>query len=133
MEANERFAKFLSELENPKLDGTNPHFRNRYTTLKTALEVVPLLSKYGLYVNQTVRDNGMFTTSIRDIESDHTMASASFPFIVGKEDPQGLGSAITYSRRYGLLLVLNLVGEEDDDGEAAMGRPVTTQRKKVRR
>ena len=35
-----------------------------------------------------------------------------------KDDPQGLGSAITYGRRYGLAAIVG-VAPEDDDGNAA--------------
>ena len=35
-----------------------------------------------------------------------------------KSDPQGMGSAITYARRYSLCAILGIV-TEDDDGEAA--------------
>jgi len=38
-----------------------------------------------------------------------------------KDDPQGLGSAITYARRYGLSAVAG-IAPDDDDAEAAMGR-----------
>jgi hypothetical protein len=47
--------------------------------------------------------------------------SQSVPFIVprGKtEDPQAYGSALTYSRRYGLQSALGMISD-DDDGEAA--------------
>jgi len=53
-------------------------------------------------------------------------ASAQFisqlvPYVVPRgrtEDPQAQGSAITYSRRYGLQSALGMVSD-DDDGEAA--------------
>ncbi len=34
-------------------------------------------------------------------------------------NPQGMGSGITYARRYGLEVLFNITGEEDDDGVAA--------------
>jgi hypothetical protein len=43
------------------------------------------------------------------------------PLLLTKEDPQGQGSAITYARRYALCAVLNLVGDDDDDGNGASG------------
>jgi hypothetical protein len=39
--------------------------------------------------------------------------------LLAKNDPQGQGSAITYARRYSLCSVLNLVADDDDDGQAA--------------
>jgi hypothetical protein len=45
------------------------------------------------------------------------------PLIVQKNDMQGLGSAITYARRYGLMGMAG-IAPEDDDGNAAAARPV---------
>jgi hypothetical protein len=36
-----------------------------------------------------------------------------------KNDPQGMGSAVTYARRYTLGATLGIVTEDDDDGNAA--------------
>ena len=36
-----------------------------------------------------------------------------------KDDPQGLGSALTYLRRYALAAVVGVTATEDDDGNAA--------------
>jgi hypothetical protein len=44
---------------------------------------------------------------------------------VGKDDPQGYGSAITYARRYALGCMTGLVTEEDDDANAASPQPTT--------
>jgi hypothetical protein len=40
---------------------------------------------------------------------------------VKQNDPQALGAAVSYSRRYGLQSLVN-IGAEDDDSETAMGR-----------
>jgi hypothetical protein len=40
---------------------------------------------------------------------------------LAKGDPQGVGSAITYGRRYGLMAILGMVADDDDDGNAASG------------
>jgi hypothetical protein len=37
--------------------------------------------------------------------------------LLSKNDAQGQGSAITYARRYALCAVLNLVADDDDDGQ----------------
>ena len=36
-----------------------------------------------------------------------------------KNDPQGVGSCITYARRYALSALIGIVADEDDDGNAA--------------
>ena len=60
------------------------------------------------------------------VETVLTLASGEFiasklHIVPTKDDPQGLGSAITYARRYGLAAVAG-IAPDDDDGEAAMGR-----------
>lgn len=43
----------------------------------------------------------------------------TMPLLLPQTDMQGIGSALTYSRRYALCSVMNLVADEDDDGQAA--------------
>jgi len=108
-------------------DSTNPHFRSRYADLASIWsawqEAGPA---HGLAITQTtaVRDGAILLIT--------QMSHASGQFIRGeyplnpiKNDPQGLGSAMTYARRYSLAAMAG-VCPDDDDGENAMGRnPVT--------
>ena len=55
------------------------------------------------------------------------------PLVLGKPGPQEVGSAITYMRRYTLLSILGLVGEEDDDAERAQPAPKATRITKKQR
>jgi hypothetical protein len=48
--------------------------------------------------------------------------SGTMPVRVAKDDPQGVGSGITYARRYALAALCGVVADADDDGEAGMGR-----------
>jgi hypothetical protein len=57
---------------------------------------------------------------------DEAEVVGEFPLCLANSDPQGLGSAITYARRYALLAVLGLVGDDDDGaagGNGSTGRP----------
>lgn len=125
--------------DSPKLSARNPHFGNKYSPLDEVLRVLKPLFEEGWTVTQsvvgetTINVNGtedkserMFITSVRNPEGN-LVSQVSFPFFVGKEDPQGLGSALTYARRYGLCLAFNLAGEDDDDAEAAHGRSDETK------
>lgn len=107
-------------------DSINPHFKNRYVSLDKVLEVVlPVLHKHGLLLLQPpASDHGtpMLTTCIVDTETGERIEH-SMPLILERETPQGIGSSITYARRYSLLSLLGLTADEDDDGEAA--EPVT--------
>lgn len=113
------------QAEAPKLrkDATNPHFRSKYTPLDTIVETVgPLLKKHGLvWMTLPVsNEHGQPALFYRLAHAKSgEQISGTMPLLLGKPDSQGLGSAITYARRYSLCAVLNLVGDEDDDGHAA--------------
>lgn len=104
-------------------DAKNPHFKSTYATLGAILAAVeiPLLDE-GVLISHTL-DHGsdgsmMLRTSLTHWD---TGASIETSFPVAGNDPQRLGSALTYARRYNLLNLLNLA-TEDDDGEAASHR-----------
>ena len=95
----------------------NPFFKSQYLDLTTLLKhVTPLLNEQGLLVIQPL-DNDTVTTGIIDSESGNVIASSSLK-LPDIKDPQKLGSAITYFRRYTLKSLL-AIAEEDDDGNKA--------------
>jgi hypothetical protein len=118
---NERVSLLLEAVENPKLNKTNPHFKNDYADLEECLKVKTLVAKYGFSLYQTLA-GGNWQTSLVDAESGSIARTVLTPFIVDRQSPQAVGSALTYYRRYGILLLLNQVGETDDDAEKAEGR-----------
>ena len=109
-----------------KKDATNPRFGS-FTPLDTVVETIgPLLSKHGLVwrTSPTTNEHGQPALKYRlsHAESGETDEDV-MPLLLGKADMQGLGSAITYARRYALCAVLNLVSDDDDDGNAAASAP----------
>ena len=98
-------------------DGKNPFFKSDYLTLDglwSALQ--PELEKEGLLVyHSTV--NKEVTTTVVDIESGDTIVS-SMP-LPDNLDPQKLGSAVTYFKRYNLGQIFNIMTDIDDDGNKA--------------
>lgn len=112
--------KAQSELKAAKKDSANPFFKSKYADLNEVISVVkePLL-KNGIAFLQIVTVEGVETTLLH--ESGEFISGVT-PIVVAKQnDPQALGSAITYARRYGLQSIVGLESE-DDDGESAMGR-----------
>lgn len=106
-------------IPNPKLTAKNPHFGNKYAPLDEVLRVIaPFLEEHKLDIQQTVVD-GLFVTRLTDNVDNKVVREVAFPFVTDKQSPQAVGSALTYARRYGIILLFNLVGEEDDDGEVA--------------
>jgi len=97
-------------------DSTNPFFKSKYFDVNSLLEhVEPILSKHDLVLLQPIA-NGFVSTVIVDIEtSEKVESSLALPNI---QDPQKLGSAITYYRRYTLQSLLGLQAEDDDANTA---------------
>ena len=133
---------FHSEMGTIKKGSDNPFYKSKYASLPDILEAVdPVLVKHKLAIVQLpAGENGLLTMLTH--ESGEYIGAISKMEPVKKEykdskgvgtgnwytDPQSLGSAITYQRRYSLGAVLSLNIDEDDDGNAAsmpVGRTVT--------
>lgn len=104
-------------------DATNPHFNSKFVSLAGVLDAVDAaLSGAGLaLVQQTdlAEDGAMVLHSRLFHESGQWLGSV-YPIRPVKNDPQGVGSAITYARRYASMALLGIAAEDDDgDGEAA--------------
>lgn len=107
------------DLSGVKRDSSNPFFKSSYASLDAVLRVVnPALGKHGLCLTQW--PDGEVLRTMLGHESGQWI-SADYPIHPVKPDPQGVGSAITYARRYAAMAVLG-VAPEDDDGEAGSGR-----------
>lgn len=121
----EALAKAQGELRSVVKDRTNPHFKNRYATLDAIVEAVrPVLSKHGLSVIQGASEGvGNFSVTTMLLHSSGEFITNTVPMSLAKSDAQGVGSAITYGRRYGISAILSLATDEDDDGEAAVKTP----------
>lgn len=117
-------AKAQGEMENASKNSQNPHFRSKYADLAEIINTVrPVLAKHGLSVTQFPSFDGTLAhveTIIAHESGEWMSGTTSSP--VQKADPQGIGSATTYLRRYSLAAVCNLA-QEDDDANAASKAP----------
>ena len=119
-------AKAQAEMSNPKFDKTNPHFRNKFASLAAVRDaVVPVLAKNGISCLQDLRNvtGGVACSTILLHTSGQSITFGPLEMPVSKNDAQGFGSAATYARRYHLMAVANVVGDEDDDANSATGKP----------
>ncbi len=116
-----------------KKDATNPHFKSRYADFAAVVDASrPVLSKHGLAIVQSTPADGPTVTVVTRlmhisgewIESSVTMRSKD-------DSPQGIGSAITYGRRYGWSTLIGLAADDDDDGNKSSLKP-TAQPEPVR-
>ena len=101
----------------PKTD-ENPFFKSKYAGLPSILEAIQKpLEESGLCFTQMPDGDGLTTLLIHS-ESGEFLQS-TYKMIPTKTDPQSLGSAITYARRYALGAILGLNIDTDDDGNNA--------------
>lgn len=119
----EALAKAQAKMEPAKKDSKNPFFNSQYADLAACWNAARKpLTDNGLAVIQTtgLSDAGIvIETTLAHASGEWLSSSLLMPLV--KRDSQGVGSAITYGRRYALAAIVGLV-TDDDDGEAAMDR-----------
>ena len=110
---------FHVKVDKIRKDAKNPFFKSKYASLSNILEVIDLpLIESGLSFAQFPTDENGLTTILMHGESGEWIES-NYKMKPAKDDPQGIGSAITYQRRYALSAVLGLNIDDDDDANAA--------------
>lgn len=118
----EALCKAQGQMEGAAKDSVNPHFKNKYADLAAVWDAIrkPLAAN-GLSIVQFPR------TVQGGVEIETTLLHTSGEFLrdalwmpCSKNDAQGIGSAITYGRRYALMAVCGIAPVEDDDGNAAV-------------
>jgi len=112
-----------AELRNPVFDSQNPHFKSKFASLAQVRDTItPTLAKHGLSVTQLATNDDQGRPSVETIllHKSGQWLSSTLAVPVAKADAHGAGSAITYARRYSLMAIVNVVGDEDDDGNSAV-------------
>jgi hypothetical protein len=116
----QRLLEFQKQINVIKKDAKNPHFKNTYATLKQVLsEVKPILSEVGLLITQPIDERGIGT-----VITDGKDSIVSFIPMPNGLQPQQLGSAISYFRRYTICSLLSL--EIDDDDANTTNKAIAT-------
>jgi len=103
----------------------NPHFKNTYADLNALIEAVePILLDKGLVLLQPIKEGKVFTiiTSITD-----SYSIESYIDLPNNLNPQQLGSAVTYFRRYTLQSLMSLQAVDDDGQHASQPIKVAKQ------
>jgi hypothetical protein len=116
--------KFQASVSKVAKEANNPFFKSKYASLANILDTIQKpLSESGLAISQFPDANAL-TTIILHAESGEWMESSYVMPVAKQNDPQAMGSAITYARRQSIGSILNLNIDDDDDGEKAMGRQI---------
>lgn len=108
--------------------GFNPAFKSKYLSLDTIMpQILPLLNEQNLVLTQepsNIDGAPALTTRITFVGTGGGAIESTMPLLIDKQNSQGLGSALTYSRRYSVLAILGLVADTDDDGAAASTKDI---------
>ena len=123
-----KLAAAQAEMKQPVFDAENPHFHSKYASLASVMDsVLPALIKHGLFLSQSIEGNPandtqlIVTTTVFD---DRNRADlAAYPVNISGMNPQQIGSAITYAKRYSLASAFARVADTDDDGNTASEPP----------
>lgn len=103
----------------------NPAFKSNYADLSAVLEAIAPIAEHGLWFRQVPVqiDGGVGIETFYVHESGVELSAGITPVPVNKNDAQGLGSAMTYGRRYGLMTAFGLSADDDDGNAAAKAAP----------
>lgn len=119
-------SKAQSQMVGAKKDSSNPYFKSTYADLSSVWDAC----------RQPLTDNGLSVTQTSDILTefpDYVVIFTQLNHSSGqwirsklamkpvKNDPQAIGSCITYARRYSLSAIVG-ISPEDDDGNAASSK-----------
>ena len=103
-------------------DSKNPFFKSKYFDINSLLEhVEPILQKHNLLLLQPITE-GKVRTEIIDVETGEKVTSEmALPQL---NDPQKLGSCVSYYRRYTAQSLIGLQATDDDANLASKKAPV---------
>ena len=106
-------------------DKLNPHFKSKYADLDSIMKSIgkPLLRNNLLLYSFFDREdeNRLFLVTRVTFAPTQEQLQISYPIVLPANDQQK-GSALTYARRYSICTLLNLVADDDDDGNAAVAK-----------
>jgi hypothetical protein len=108
-------------IEDAVKDSSNPAFRSKYADLSAVLAVIrkPMADNDLCVLQSPVRSDGGVEVETRILHKSGEWMSQSCFIPVTKWDAHGMGSGITYGRRYGLMAIF-CIGTEDDDGNTSV-------------
>ncbi|HFI0306356.1 TPA: ERF family protein [Streptococcus suis] len=123
IELSKAFAKMQMELEQPLKNADNPFFKSKYVPLENVVDsITRAANKHGLSFTQfpSSDENGNVTVGTMVMhESGEWIEYDPICMKPVKNDPQAVGSAITYAKRYALSAIFGITSDNDDDGNEA--------------
>lgn len=122
-ELSKAFAKTQKEMKQPLKDANNPFFKSKYVPLENVVEAITeSASKNGLSFTQFPSSDEAGNVTVGTLvmhESGEWIEYDPIKMKPVKNDPQSIGSAITYAKRYALSAIFGITSDQDDDGNEA--------------
>jgi hypothetical protein len=126
-------SKAQAAITNATKSKDNPYFKSHYADLAAVLDVCrqPLAANELAVIQSTENEGEQIIVTTLLAHSSGEWARGRVKLKPVKNDPQSVGSAITYGRRYGLSAAVGVAAEDDDGNAAARGQVVTPESVKV--
>lgn len=119
--------KVQEDLPTIEKDSKNPHLKNLYASLPRILSIVnPILRKHGILLSSNVRQDDPEIFVVTLIHAESQTHVSSHIKLINMLDMQKWGGSVTYATRYGLLALLGIAADMDDDGNSVSAPPTPT-------
>ena len=126
VEISKALNSFHKTVEQPAKSAANPFFKSSYVPLEDVVEAITTAcEEIGLSFTQWALTDDEGKVGVATLLMHESGEWIEYPPVMirpSKVDPQQLGSAITYLKRYTLSAVFGITSDKDDDGEKAMNR-----------
>jgi hypothetical protein len=117
---SEALAKAQEVFKPVPKDKKHPHYNSEYSSLDAILDATREgLTTNGLALLHRIVPGDPMAIEAILFRGKESLSSGPLTVIVDKQNMQGLGSALTYARRYTAAALLGVCSDEDDDGNAA--------------
>lgn len=124
----QKFIDFCNDIPKIEKDGTNPHFKSKYTTLDEIFnKLKEPMRKHEVRVyhnvSSEVLENNWLLIKVTPVfccKTGDTIEGESFQCLAIANQIQNNGSIITYAKRYTISAFLGISADEDDDGNSGM-------------
>jgi len=119
---NKKLFNLQQEIGTISKDASNPFYKSKYFDVNSLIkQLQPLLKKHRLLLLQPIEEDCVYSKLICIDGTGGVLSALKLPDL---NDPQKLGSAITYYRRYTLASLLGLQAVDDDGKKAQDSKPV---------
>ena len=113
-----------SEMGHAALDSENSYFNSKYSSLSSVIDAAKPLAKHGIAFIQHARpvEKGVGVETVF-YGYGEAIGCGVVAVPLSKADAHGVGSAMTYAKRYSLASACGIAADQDDDGNAVSAKP----------